>query len=1079
MKAPRTAAAAALTVLLTAFAAAPANLAQDILFERLSLSTGLTQTSIHDLFQDRDGFLWIGSRTGIGRYDGYTFRFFRHDEGDPGSLSHNVVNVFHEDGLGRLWIGTGSGLNLFDRRRERFTVYLPDEDSKGPANIINRILGDGAGGLWLGTWDGLFHFDPETGGFQPFRHDPDDPGSLAESHVEALAHGPSGQIWIGTSGEGVDAFDPKDGTFQHHRPDPEDPKALASGSITALYQDSGGRLWIGTHDGLHWRDGEGAFHRLAGPTAAATSQVSDILEDPSGALWVGLHTGGLVLVDRETLAAVQLQHRRYDPRSLSSDTVQSLLVDRSGVLWVGTRGGGLNKGIRRGFVRYLLAGHPAGNDVTAVHADNLGRVWIGTQQAGLTELDRRTGAVRTYRHEEARPESLTDDYVAAILLDRRGTLWVATLGGGLDRLESPSGGFVHYRPREGDPSSLPSPYVHSLFEDRAGTLWVGTYGEGVSRYRPGTDDFKTYAYRGKNEAIAKRANIILTLGEEAAGGLWLGTRNGLARFSPEASGDAAFRYYRHDPGDPKSLSDDFVNAILDGGDSHLWLGTHGGLDRFDVTAGSVDRLGERHERLSGVVHGVLGGEDGRLWVAVLGGLLRFDPATEEIRAFDVHDGLQGEAFNIGASYRSPTGELFFGGTNGLNAFRPGDIAMNRRPPQVVVTSFKVFDHERDLSPGDAIVLKPQENYFSFEYAALDFTDPEHNRYAYRLEGVDREWVDAGSRRFASYTNLDPGSYVFRVKASNSDGVWNEEGVAVDLEVLPPYYKLWWFRLGMVLALALLLWGGHHYRLHELRQSHQSLEDLNATLREENERRLGVESENRKMIAELIAQKAESERLARTFAHDLRNPLVTIRSYLGVLKKDIDDEDTDKISHDVEVIDEATATMAEMLHALLELSEIGRGLGTVEDVSMAEVAGQAVSELARSLVRRGVSVAVGNGLPTVRGERRRLRELLVVLLDNAIEHMGEVSGPYVEIDARRDGDDDVCFVRDNGVGIEPRYQERVFGVFEQLDPKEGGSGIGLPKAKRIVELHGGRIWIESEGGGRGCTVCFTLKGPMEG
>lgn len=807
---------------LLALVPAAAGRAERTDFERLSLRQGLSQSIIEAILQDRRGFLWFATEDGLNRWDGYRFTVFRNSVADPRSLSSNDLKCLAEDRSGALWVGTfEGGLNRFDPATGSATAYRHDPADPGslPANTVRALLEDRDGRIWVGTQGGgLARLDPRSGRFERFRHDPHAPDSLAHDDVRALLVDAGGTLWVGTWGGGLDRFDPARQAFVQVTAEGGGP---GSAFVGALLEDRSGTLWVGTNgDGLLARDA--ARERLVrSPRVGAlpSGVVKGLAEDHDGSLWVATDRGGLVRLDLRSGATTVHRHDPSAPGTLATDRVWSVFEDRSNVLWVGTYGGGLNT-LDLGRKRFLHVRHDPrdpsslGHDIVwSFHEDEDGTVWIGTDSAGLQRWDRRRGTFHAYRHDPRDPGSLAHDAVRVVFGDSAGRLWIGTNGGGLDRLDRGTGRFEHHRHDPSDPESLAHDELRSVYEDRSGTLWVGTYGSGLDRLDRDSGRFVHYRHDPANPRSLSNDFVRCVL-EDGRGGLWVGTQGGGLNRLDRATG--AFTRWRANPSDPGSLSNDYAFALHEDRAGALWVGTFGGgLNRLDRSTGKFTRFTAREGLSSDSVYGMLEDERGRLWVSSTRGLTTFDPRDASFHVWDSRDGLQSEEFNGGAFYRSARGEMFFGGINGFNAFFPAEIEVSTRAAPVVLTSLLLSN--RPVAPGqrvggrtlldrfvtyaDEVVLSYLDDVVSIEFAALHFAAPEKNRYAYRLDGFDHDWIGAGAdRRVATYTDLSPGTYLFRVKAANPDGVWGSEEARLRIVVTPPLWGTWWFRLAAALAL---------------------------------------------------------------------------------------------------------------------------------------------------------------------------------------------------------------------------------------------------------------------------------------
>ena len=1072
-------------------------------FERLSIEDGLSQTVVNCVVQDAAGFLWLGTQFGLNRYDGYRFEVFRNDPEDPTSLPHDWIMDLAVDPSGDLWIGTeGGGLARWHRESDSFSSYRhdPGDPQSLAGDRILTLTRDRAGNLWVGTLEsGLSRLDPRAGTFERFRHDASDPASLADDWVSAVYQDTRGQLWVGTQ-SGLDLFDPARRAFVHFRSDAQDPRTLSDDRVSAIVEDSSGNLWVGTKKGLNrlqpadsGRPRFGTFqrflHKSGGRAEGAAGGLShdgvrSLFEDRDGRLWIGTD-GGLHLWQETTHRFASYRAAVGDPASLSNDQVVDIYQDSSGILWIGTLGGGVNKWNpgRWSFDHYRNDDEGASNTVFAISEDRTGDLWIGTL-GGLERLDRTTGRRQRYVHAPPDERSLADDRVTALLHDRQGALWVGTLGGGLHRRPADDtaldDGFERHRHDPRRPQSLSADAVTTVFEDRRGRLWVGTYGGGLNLHR-GDGVFAAFRHDpADGNSLAN--DRVFAIAEDSAGMLWLATDGGGLNRLHLATG--AFLRVEHDPAVPDSLASNDLLAVHVDGQGQLWVGTKSnGLDRFGGFDPATGQASFEHFTIADglpdqTVSGILSEPDGTLWLSTNNGLARLDPRVRSVKSYNARHGLQSKEFNQGAYFGSPSGELFFGGVDGLNAFFPDQIEANRQVPAVVLTSFSKIDRAADVVGPvfdlEEVVLDHRDYLVSFEVSALDFTAPEENRYRYRLEGLDADWVDLGHRRRMTFTTLAPGTYTLRVQGANHDGVWNREGATLRLDVTPPPWRSGW-------AYTLYLLAAVSCAAALARRHRREVETERAATRREREiahLERAQSEERRRLLEELEAKNEELERFNYTVSHDLKSPLVTIKGFLGMLKQDAERGDVERLNHDVRRIGAAADRMSRLLDELLELSAVGRQVRPPEEVAFARLASEALENLATQVAEKRVELVVDPDLPVVVGDRVRLLQLVQNLLANAIKYMGAQPAPRVELGRRRDTDpagrrQTVLYVRDNGLGIEARYHEKVFGLFERLDAGDEGTGVGLALAKRIVEMHGGRIWVESEGLGTGSSFCFTL------
>jgi PAS domain S-box-containing protein len=862
-------------------------------FGHLNIQDGLSQNAGLAILQDSRGYLWIGTQDGLNRYDGYTFAVFKHDPNDSTSISHNSILCIAEDQQGSLWIGTwGGGLDRFNPATETFTSYLHDD--KDPTSLRNDTVTslkiDSNGDVWIGTLAGLERYNPATNGFEHFRNDPKDLNSLSSDSVSFIFEDSQHQLWIGTGAQGIEGaglnrFNPATGKFSRYQHEAGNPNTLSNNNISSIVEASDGVLWIATGGYSLHGNGLDRFDPLSGgfehftydPQDEHSLSGDDLMSlwlDPNGTLWIGTWARGLNRMDSSNPGYfTRYRNNPFFPESLSGDEVWSLFQDRSGILWIGTSHSGINKLFANSEQFSLYQNNPAdanslaSNPIGAFAEDRHENIWIATWDSGIDRFNPRSGIFEHFRHDPENPNSLSDDQCMDVYVDSHDMVWVATLGKGLNRLDPATRQVTHYLHNPEDTSTIADDNVIALLSDNKGGLWIGTFG-GLSHYDPNTGVFVNYRHDPKTASSLSDDKVVsLSLG--ANNSLWIGTWGGglnqLDLNDPNHTHPqtATFTHYLYHPDDSNSLSDDSIWAIHQTTTGTLWLGTQLGLNRFDPDTRIFTHYTEKNGLPNNVVLGILEDDEGDLWLTTNNGLAKFNPQDETFKVYDASDGLQSNEFNSTAYYRARNGTMYVGGINGFNAFKPEDIQPNHIPPQVVVTRFDVFNQpvHVDLTGHEPIRLAYKQDFISFEFTAFDFQAPQKNQYAYKLEGFNDDWVYVGNHRYATYTNLPGGNYTFRVKAANSDGVWNETGVAIPIVITPPFWQTWWFIGSLILVLSALVLGGFRWRLISIREQNVYLEtqvsERTSELRETN-KLLESEMEQRKRAEAELAKHAAEE-----------------------------------------------------------------------------------------------------------------------------------------------------------------------------------------------------------------------------
>ncbi|MES2149224.1 MAG: two-component regulator propeller domain-containing protein [Pseudomonadota bacterium] len=827
---------AVLAALLACQLAGPARAApaRTLRFEHLSVDQGLAQESALAIVQDQEGFIWIGSQAGLSRYDGYRVTTYRNAANDAASLANNWVRVLHLDRKGRLWVGTDSGLERYEPATNGFTHFAPQEPAKrGNGNRhIRAIADDGANGLWVGTGDGLQHLDLASGRFGLWHHDPDDRASLADDQVNALARDAGGRLWVGTS-SGLDSLAPGVRGLTHHTLDGADNKFNV---VQALLVDAGQNLWVGSLAGLEtWKIGAppGQRRRLGAAEGLHAGRITTLLQDVDANIWVGTHSEGLYRWQPAEGRFANYRHNASDSHSVADNQISALYRDRVGTFWVGTWYAGasrvdLNSG---GFARIVRpADTPAAaaeNKVRAILDDGHGKLWLATN-GGLSHLDPANGETSALHPRPDQAGGQAEAPANALARDRQGVLWIGG-GAGISRFEPASASFSRISLTPGDADG---DTIRGMLADSKGVLWIASRG-GLHRFEPQTRALHTYRH-DPADSTSLADNVVRPILEDRRGRLWVGTFDGLDLLD-RASGK--FRHFRHDARDSSSLSHDEVHYLLEDRAGALWVGTAAGLNKMVAGPdGSLhfQRYGVKDGLADDAIAAMLEDRAGRLWVSTNTGISRLDPATGSWRNFSAADGTIEGAYFDGSALQGTDGALYFGGFNGITAFNPPAISDNLIAPRAVITGFQIFNKPVAVShPGllkgpiesaTDLTLAAADSVFSLEFSGLHFAAPMRNRFAYQLEGFDEGWVntDAG-KRFATYTNLDPGSYVFRVKAANKDGVWSADAASLRIVILPPWWKTWWLRTLVLVLVAGSAFGAYRARMSSLRRQQQQLE----------------------------------------------------------------------------------------------------------------------------------------------------------------------------------------------------------------------------------------------------------------
>ncbi|MFC2083752.1 two-component regulator propeller domain-containing protein [Bacteroidota bacterium] len=1060
----------------------------------------LSTNRISEIYEDKSGILWVGTDdyriagAGLNKYERTTDDFTRysHDPNNTNSLSENAVYEIYEDRSGILWIGTGAGgLNQFDPKTGKFKIYThdPNDPNSLSDNAGYEICEDRSGILWIGTdAGGLNQFDPKTGKFKIYTHNPNNPNSLSSNLITSIYEDNSGILWIGTRKQGINKYDRNKVTFIHYKHDPKIANSLNSNRISGIYEDESGILWIGT-----WSDGLNEFDRANGtyryykkdsndPNSINHNNISSILEDKTGTLWIGTDGGGLNIFDRtkRTFKHYELDHDKVN--SLSDNNITFIYEDRAGFIWVGTSGGGFNKFdpglLKKGRENFLRFKKPRQKYKPGLFTSIEKLKKNNRSIASLLEVGNNKNLIKTFD------------------IQNETKVLIVSTGEGLDNTQMD----YSWIENKDEKKIWSMDYKKSLFAGGAvcniiqveiDTLKPGkyklhyssdnrhSYGNWVALGPPDkpelwgvevfsiTEEEETYIREKLKKQIEPNSisgNSVTCMVEEKNGIFWIGTQNGLNRFDQRKN---VFKIYKHDPYNPNSLSDNNVLSIHQDKTGLIWIGTKNGLNKFDPRLNQDKNeifihFTEQDGLPSNVIYGILEDEYGNLWLSTKKGLAKFNPGFNKqpyFKNYFKEDGLQGNVFRKGAYHKSKSGEMFFGGTNGLTAFSShSDI--NFFIPKIVITDFQLFNQpveigsddsplSKHISETDEIILSYEQNVFSFEITLLHYAEPKKNRYAYLMEGFDNEWIYPNTMSpLVTYMQLDPGNYVFRVKGSNSDGVWNEEGTSICVIITPPWWATWWAYIIYGLFLVTIIYSLRRYDLKRVGYKH-SLELKN------------VEAEKYQEI----------DRMKSTFftniSHEFRTPLTLILGPSNNVIAKTSEENTKK---QVGIIKKNANRLLDLINQLLDLSKLDAGkLKLQASYTNMVTFVRRQTMLFESLAKRkdiALNVMWEKEQIDIYFDKEKIEKILTNLLSNAFKFTSE--GGEIVVGLREtDKNSVILTVRDTGIGIPQEEIPRLFDRFYQVDHspsrKHSGTGIGLALTKELVELHHGTITVNSRVG----------------
>lgn len=890
---------------------------QNAKFEHILPDNGLVNGFINTIYQDSEGFMWFGTFAGLNRYDGYNFYLYEKKNDDPLSLSHNSIYCLLEDKSGFLWIGTENGLDKYSKKENKvYSYYSKSGDTNSLSNNnIRTLYEDHEGNLWIGTYGGgLNQMDPLTGKIKVYKNIPNDNTSIVSNKVNSFYCDRDGNYWIGTEEGGLSTFDKKTGIFKNYH-SKYSHIGIKEDVVLKIIEDNNGNIWFGTwYEGLFCYNKENGtfknYRRNSNLQSISSNTVISLLEDRLGNIWIGTNSGGLDKLNQYTNFITHYGNESEDKNSLSHNIIWSLYQDISGIIWIGTFGGGINKlDPEKGKFTLLQSNKRnknslSNNMITSICEDKQGLLWIGTFGGGLNCYNRKTKTFTFYFNNPNSPESI----VRKIFEDNHSRLWVSTENGmyifNKNRTQSTllakgDSGFGHFS-------------AYGICEDRIGNLWFGTWTGGLKKLKAleaaKTDlrniKFETYT-NDKNNPNSLPDNVVWDILEDRTGNIWIATSKGIALYDKKKN--SFITYNRNNQ--TNQYEGYNISNIFEDRYGTIWFGSFGyGFGNIVKENQAYNIFNKGNGYYVNEVLAIIEDNKDNLWMSTNNGVIRFEPATRRIRIFDVSDGLQGTLFHKGAYAKLSTGEIAFGGINGLNIFNPDSISSNSYIPPVFIVDIKLFNKSVTLEKaekGKALFDKPtytlkeiefsyDQNAFSIEFAALDYSSPDKTQYQYTLEGFDNGWIStSGSNNSATYTNLKGGDYIFKVKAANKEGIWNNTETTLIIHIIPPFWKSTWFMTMLAIILAFGIFQAYRIRMRIIHRLHEK-EKIN------KEREI-IRLKNEKLNSELDFKNKE---LAMSTMHIIRKneDITEIKNLLNEIMPLTNIEGKKKMTNLLKIID---------------------------------------------------------------------------------------------------------------------------------------------------------------------------------
>lgn len=1055
----------------------------DLSFTTFTSRDGLSSNTVFAILKDRFGFLWVGTDDGLNRFDGTSFKVYRRTKDKPASLAANHVTALFEDSDGILWIGTNGGsVSVYDRNKDEF-IDLGKRSGQDLGIAVTSINEDGKGNIWIASYSGLRVLNPKTRKVVRSYQFSHAAGKLNTNTVIAVFRDSRKMMWVGTD-VGLYRYNQESDSFSRFLYVKGGPMEQFPAFVLSINEDKKGRILVATQGGLHVLAGNGKKiktidQRSAGGSGISSDIIYTVKAAKNGTVWLGTEEG-LNLVSVDSGLVYKYRTDRRNESSLKAKSIRSICFDDNGISWVGTFQGGVSKFDPNCTSFKRVESNPfdihgLSAPVVTSFAEYPGKgIFVGSDGGGVDLFNPKTGEFTHYQNLPNRRS------VLALEMTRDNKLWVGTFLDGVYVLDISKGGQKHLV-KGSKPSDLNFSDVFCIREDRTGRVWIGTNGGGVNLYHPENGHITKLINNPVNGADPNSLShpVIRALEEDRNGNMWIGTFGGGISVWSASSGKFSF-YTREKHGLPSN----YITSVLEDSKGNIWVGTYGGgLNLLDWKTNRFVTFSEKDGLANDAVQKIIEDRNGKLWVSTNSGVSSFDTSTRKFKNYTHHNGLQNSPFVLGAGLCLPDGTVFFGGQEGFNYFHPSMLRLNRNVPSVVLTVLKVNNApvipsengplKQSVLLAKQIDLKHKDN-FSISFVALNYTISEQNRYVYRLKGVDRDWILAGKEHTAYYTNLDPGTYVFEVRASNNDGIWNREGRSITIHVAPPFWRTTYAYIFYIISVLVIIFWIRYRGI-------KKLEAKFALEKERIEAKQLIEQERRH--AEHLHQMDMMKlKFLTNLSHEFRTPLSLIVGPVETLMEKIKEP---AYSWQLSMIRRNGRRLMNLVNQLLDFrkmeeQELKLQLSSGEIIAFIREAADSFGDVA---ARKNITFEFSSDITEayVLFDHDKVERILFNLLSNAFKFTQEGGIIRVKLQAQEDVKAEgrlvlVMTVTDTGIGIPEEAQERLFERFFQHDPGtmvlNQGTGIGLSIVKEFVRMHGGTITLKSkQGRGSSFRVCM--------
>lgn len=1036
------------------------------------IRNGLSQTSVTEILEDSNGFLWFGTQNGVYKYNGTDFQLFGKMEDSLNGLTNGYIEHIYQDEDDFIYFGSTIGLNIYDRKLDIIKPYHFKNKAKEFQSKFFTTIEKHKNVLLLGTNNyGLYGYNTATGDIKQFDLRQLKKGKGNKNHVIKGTALDDEKILMITQ----NAIHIIDENFNIIT------KYFENQIIRSTLKIENNNYLIGLENGevLNLKISKKNKLNIKRIPISIGYAILSMTQDKNGAIWLGSENNGLFIYSLSNDSLTRLTADNQNPTSINNNSIWALYKTKNGVIWLGAFKKGISfydadyhkfKNIKNEPFNTKSLSHDI---VNSFSEDEKGNLWIGTD-GGLNYWDRTLNSFEDYSLKNG---TLNSDVILNILQEGENKLWLGSWNKGITIFNTKN---KTYEVWNSENSFLLSNHIMDMLKDRKGRIWILTFWGGIQLYNPQNKTHKTIDIPYNNNGFLPSKNS-RKLYEDSFGNIWVGTQNsGVIKLTEKQNGDWSTRQFTNHLY-KGNLSNNYINSITEDNNGNLLISTPTGLDIHNIATSSNKSITKKDGLLSDDIRGIIEDDDGSLWLSTSNGIIKYNPRNGEMINYAVSDGLQGKEFNAGSIYKTKKNEFIFGGSNGFNIFKTENIKKSDAKPKVFITSLKIFNKpvyanddlkilDKHISQTDSLALSYKQEVINFEFNALLFDHPEKVQYAYFLEGFETDWNYVGNKKSATYTNLESGEYTLRIKSTNSDGVWNNKETTLHITITPPFWETWWFRLLALAFIALSFYAYAHIKTKVIKKYQITLEE------KINERTTELRFQKKKLqevADELTKKNEEVQRFAFAVTHDLKGPLSNIEGIASIIPSTYTMNDLPDLDKYLDMINISCTTMNTLIADITKIAKLGKIVNEYEFLDTKQIITLSQAFINNVLEASNVSFEIGENLPEIYGDRNRFIQVFGNLIDNAIKYMGDQKNPLIIIEGKNVGDKIQISVKDNGSGIDQKELNKLFTPFERFHAKTTGSGLGLYMTKQIIESHNGTIHAESDGSGKGTSFFLLL------